>query len=230
MTTKTRIAFLAVTMFAALSVATTTLVDSADAETTTLNGITYNVIDCTGGVCYGTTDNDLMRGTSGTDYIFGYGGHDKIFGYGGDDYLYGNAGNDIIDAGNGDDYVMGALGDDVLEGDAGDDTIFGEGGNDTIEGEGGDDTLYGGNGDDYIVGGDGADTIYGQAGDDHLIAATGHHPGDSSIDDIYCDDDSTQDPTYTDNRVYYTVASTTEDVVADTITSCTNDDQYNDVS
>jgi hypothetical protein len=89
-------------------------------------------IRCTGGVCRGTQQADVMSGTFGADQIFSEAGDDEITARGGNDRLNGGSGNDLI---------------------------FGEEGNDRIDGGTGADRIVGGDGVDILSGGSNSDTI-----------------------------------------------------------------------
>ena len=72
-------------------------------------------IDCSGGTCNGTGENDQLFESSGNDQMYGFRGEDILFANitGGDrDKLYGGRGNDALraDDGDGDDLVEGGRG------------------------------------------------------------------------------------------------------------------------
>lgn len=52
-----------------------------------------NIVNCTGGACFGTDANDLIFGTTGADVIRGGKGDDCILGGDGDDTLRGEQGD-----------------------------------------------------------------------------------------------------------------------------------------
>jgi RTX calcium-binding nonapeptide repeat (4 copies) len=101
------------------------------------------VVDCFGGDCFGTPDNDTLNGSAGEDFIHGLGGADVVSGLGSNDVLYAYSG--VFDfSGGGDDRLRGGEGNDRLYGDSGNDTLYGDLGDDELLGTGG--------GDDAVVG------------------------------------------------------------------------------
>jgi Ca2+-binding RTX toxin-like protein len=111
-------------------------------------------IQCTGGFCEGTPEDDI---------IFGTDGQDQIFGLAGDDEIYGLRNSDTLVGGRGDDYLEGGPGHDVLRGKQGNDTLVG--GPDTTKGPR--------RTDEYFCGG-GVDTVILEKGEDstHEMALT----------------------------------------------------------
>jgi Ca2+-binding RTX toxin-like protein len=80
-------------------------------------GVAYAaVIQCDGGLCVGTPEDDTITGTNMADQIFGRGGDDTIFGLGNTDTLVGGGGNDTLYGGPGHDVLRGSNGDDDLYG------------------------------------------------------------------------------------------------------------------
>jgi Ca2+-binding RTX toxin-like protein len=61
------------------------------------------IVFCTGGICNGTSSNELVLGTSAGETIRGRGGTDCIVGGGGNDSLVGNGASDICIGGPGTD-------------------------------------------------------------------------------------------------------------------------------
>src|SRR5215212_4060265 len=99
-------------------------------------------IDCTGGYCAGTEENDVMNGTDTYDLMSGLGGDDNMFGRFGNDEMYGGEGADFLLGDEDYDYPDTLLGNDTLYGGPGNDDLRGAFGNDTIYGEGGDDFVF----------------------------------------------------------------------------------------
>ena len=153
-------------------------------------------INCTGGVCTGTSGFDSMNGSNFEDDIRGLAGDDGLFGNGADDILRGGSGQDFLSedddlsedrllGGADDDYLEGGFRADVLRGGAGDErqqgllrgapgpafykvSMFGDPGNDT---------LAGGSGDDSMEGEEGRDKMSGGSGSDYLDAIDDDTPG-----------------------------------------------------
>ena len=73
-------------------------------------------IECDGGLCLGTPEDDIITGTNQADQIFGKGGDDTIYGLGNTDTLVGGGGNDTLYGGTGHDVLRGSAGDDDLYG------------------------------------------------------------------------------------------------------------------
>src|SRR5215216_1864893 len=59
-------------------------------------------INCTGGECRGTAEDDKITGTGGNDQIFGLRGRDQITG----DPFGSKAGNDELRGGGGNDFIV----------------------------------------------------------------------------------------------------------------------------
>ncbi|WP_155499093.1 hypothetical protein [Pseudomonas brassicacearum] len=116
--------------------------------------------DTSGGILFGTDNDDRVYGSVGVDEVYGGGGNDKIEAGDQNDLIYGEAGNDSLYGGQGDDH---------LDGGAGDDKLYGGDGDDTLNGSDGDDYLLGGRGDDNLAGGTGHDTYIFQLGMKHDI-------------------------------------------------------------
>jgi hypothetical protein len=126
-----------------------------------------NTINCGGGVCYGSNNDDTMNGTGGFDDMRGDGGGDLEFGEDHYDELHGQAGGDVMfENANGD--TAG-----VLEGGDGDDykTCYDNGDpfNCGLMGEGGWDLGEADSGTDYLKGGIGSDSMYGESGGDDIV-------------------------------------------------------------
>jgi Ca2+-binding RTX toxin-like protein len=81
-------------------------------------------IQCQGGPCVGTEQNDRITGSQEDDDIEALGGHDLVTARGG---------NDLVDGGNGRDDISGGVGGDALIGGRGPDDI--DGGPGTPDGE-----------------------------------------------------------------------------------------------
>ena len=80
-------------------------------------GVAYAaVIQCDGGLCLGTPEDEIITGTNLADQIFGKGGDDTIYGLGQTDTLVGGGGNDTLYGGPGHDVLRGSSGDDDLYG------------------------------------------------------------------------------------------------------------------
>lgn len=122
------------------------------------------VVDCVGGDCFGTPDNDTLNGSAREDFIHGLGGADVVSGLGSNDVLYAYSG--VFDfSGGGDDRLRGGEGSDRLYGDSGNDTLYGDLGDDELLGTGG--------GDDTVVGGGGADHVAANWVGSHDVVAGG---------------------------------------------------------
>lgn len=111
---KKRVILLIITMTAALAVA---------------GGVALAaVIDCTGGLCVGTNNNDTMTGTAGFDGMRGRDGADRMSARAGNDRLIGGPGGDVLSGqGGSDSYLFpGSWGQDRIPADgegAGRDTL-----------------------------------------------------------------------------------------------------------
>ena len=140
-------------------------------------------ITCSGGVCLGTEDPDLILGTNGFDLILARGSADGV---------NAQAGNDLVFGGPGDDSPGGSpSGHDPsyhLEGGAGNDLVFGEAGKDSVTDVYGPaigfpadtDRLFGGPDNDFLNGldGDNLDYLDCGAGEDNVYMAD---PGDTVL-------------------------------------------------
>jgi hypothetical protein len=62
-------------------------------------------IDCLGGYCPGTKENDTMNGTGTRDEMNGLAGGDLMYGLGRTDFLYGQYGDGTLVGGDGDDEI-----------------------------------------------------------------------------------------------------------------------------
>lgn len=98
-------------------------------------------VDCDGGRCVGTRNEDTLRGTGGVDKMFGFAGNDRISGSYSGDFVYGGSGIDTI------------------RGDYGADTIYGQDGNDELSGGPVGDRIFAGPGYDVVDGGVGPDRV-----------------------------------------------------------------------
>jgi hypothetical protein len=76
-------------------------------------------INCTGGFCEGTDEDDTMNGTDQTDEMFARGGNDKLNAADGNDSAFGGPGDDWFFGGadNGSDQLHGEEGEDTFGGD-----------------------------------------------------------------------------------------------------------------
>jgi Ca2+-binding RTX toxin-like protein len=135
-----------------------------------------DTIQCTGGPCIGTPDNDTIFGSQGPildDQIFALAGDDLIYGRTGNDEISGDEGRDTIYGGEGDDRPQGGAGIDTIYGGTGNDLMGGGEDNDRVYGEAGDDGLDGNNGNDKLFGGDGNDSLRGSSGADQFRCGSG---------------------------------------------------------
>ena len=133
-------------------------------------------ITCTGGVCSGTEDPDLILGTDGLDLIFARGGADGVNGQAGTDLVFGGPGDDSpggSPSGHNPAYH--------LEGGADNDTVSGGAGKDSVTDVYGPfngypadrDLLFGGPDNDFLNGldGDNQDVLDCGAGEDNVYMA-----------------------------------------------------------
>jgi hypothetical protein len=90
-------------------------------------------INCDGGRCLGTNNNDTMYGTSKRDTMYGFRGADLMRGYGRADSVNGDGGRDRLSGGRGDDTVNGGDADDVVAGNSGNDRLHAGNGDDRVE-------------------------------------------------------------------------------------------------
>ncbi len=153
-------------------------------------------INCTGGVCTGTSGSDSINGSNFKDDIRALAGDDALFGNLADDILRGGIGRDLLSeeeepsedrllGGKGGDYLEGGLQADVLRGGAGDEREQGLMRGDPLPdfyvvsmfGDPGNDTLAGGSGNDSMEGEEGRDKMSGGAGSDYLDAIDDDPPG-----------------------------------------------------
>src|SRR5215213_4245392 len=131
-------------------------------------------IDCTGGYCAGTKENDVMNGTDTYDLMYGLGGDDNMFGHFGNDEMYGGEGADFLLGDEDYDYPDTLLGNDTLYGGPGNDDLRGAFGNDKIYGGGGDDFVFAYDqlnvtaGADVVDCGPGVDTVHYDKGVDKI--------------------------------------------------------------
>lgn len=73
-------------------------------------------IVCAGGLCSGTSGDDVIIGTNGIDEIHGLTGDDKICAGAGDDTVYGDDGDDYLIGQDGRDRIYGGSGQDHIHG------------------------------------------------------------------------------------------------------------------
>jgi Ca2+-binding RTX toxin-like protein len=73
-----------------------------------------NIVTCTGLICAGTPDPNIMIGSSLNEEISGIEGDDAIQGNNGEDLIYGGDGDDTIQGGGGFDNIFGGEGNDYL--------------------------------------------------------------------------------------------------------------------
>lgn len=90
------------------------------------------VIDCTGGLCPGTNNNDTMTGTAGFDDMRGRDGADRMSARAGNDRLTGGSGGDEISGNTDPETVYGGTGTDTVNTFGGDDFV------DVVDGNTGD--------------------------------------------------------------------------------------------
>jgi hypothetical protein len=81
------------------------------------------VIDCTGGLCPGTNNNDTMTGTAGFDDMRGRDGADRMSARAGNDRLTGGSGGDEISGNTDPETVYGGTGTDTVNTFGGDDVV-----------------------------------------------------------------------------------------------------------
>ncbi|MBA2630356.1 MAG: hypothetical protein H0U84_04965 [Thermoleophilaceae bacterium] len=133
-------------------------------------------IQCTGGDCRGTDNDDEIRGTGDLDRIYAGSGNDVVRARADEDGVLGGPGADTINGGRDGDHLFGGSGPDVVRGGDGWDGIFGNEGNDRLyPGRRNEPALeqlpddsYGGDGNDRIYAADGTpgDSVHGGAGYD----------------------------------------------------------------
>lgn len=143
-------------------------------------------IQCQGGPCVGTEQNDRITGSQLDDEIEALGGRDIVTGRMGDDFVAGDAGGDEITGGDGADALNGDRGPDEIGGGPG--TPDGEPivayscgitddsagidanteGNQFLTGGDGNDRLTAGRDNDLLQGGAGRNDLTGNGGDDCL--------------------------------------------------------------
>ena len=160
-------------------------------------------INCTGGPCVGTPENDTIIGSPEADQIRALAGNDEVDGNNGNDRLGAGAGRDVTNGGRGNDRHAGGRGNDTLSEfggpTGGEDVMLGGRGSDFVEGNEEGDVLRGGRGNDReaeimrqrrgvagcyrgfcssLFGDTGRDRVYGGDGDDHL-------EGEEGRDELY---------------------------------------------
>jgi Ca2+-binding RTX toxin-like protein len=144
-------------------------------------------IQCLGGLCVGTQQNDRITGSQERDEILALGGRDLVTARGGDDFVDGGRGRDDISGGVGGDGVFGGGGRDDIDGGPGttdaieppnsfscdiQDTEAGivtVRGTQNLLGDNGNDNLDGGRDNDLLEGGAGRNDLSGNGGDDCLL-------------------------------------------------------------
>lgn len=95
------------------------------------------IVQCTGGICRGTPDNDTVTGSDIRDVIFLGLGNDGAAARLGPDDVHGDGGRDRLSGGRGDDALFGADGADTIYGGAGADVLNGDAGGDTLNADDG---------------------------------------------------------------------------------------------
>ena len=164
-------------------------------------------INCTGGPCVGTPENDTMVGSPEADQIRALAGNDDIDGNNGNDRLGGGAGRDSTQGARGNDRHMGGRGRDQLSEfnspqTGGEDVLLGGPDRDFLEGNEEGDLLRGGRGNERqpeasapmrqrgslaecyrdfcaaMFGDPGRDRLYGGRGHDHM-------EGEEGRDELY---------------------------------------------
>ena len=145
-------------------------------------------IQCQGGLCVGTQQNDRITGSQEIDVIQALGGRDDVTARGGDDFVDGSRGRDDISGGVGGDGLEGGGGPDDIDGgpgttdaseppntfecslidpDAGIDVTLQ--GTQFLLGEVGNDVLEGGRDTELLQGDAGRNDLSGKGGDDCLL-------------------------------------------------------------
>jgi Ca2+-binding RTX toxin-like protein len=144
-------------------------------------------IQCLGGPCTGTEQNDRITGSL-VDDIEALGGGDDVNARSGDDFVAGGRGPDDISGGLGaDSFLLGNMGPDDIDGGPGtpdgDPRVIFEctitdpstgtvvartEGNQILQGDEGSDDLDGGRDNDLLRGGPGRNDLSGKGGDDCL--------------------------------------------------------------
>jgi Ca2+-binding RTX toxin-like protein len=174
-------------------------------------------IQCSGGECWGTEEDDEMHGTSAHDEMYGLGGADNMVGVDGDDLMYGGEGDDVMLGSDiqGNDTMYGGPGNDYIQGEddcdwpiitGPDDTIYGGPGNDDLRPRDGDARVYGGHGIDGISGYcKGQVKFYGGNDDDSINVGDHYYRGNTENPDA---PDVTEAPDYVDcgpgkDTIYY---------------------------
>ena len=130
-------------------------------------------IQCQGGPCVGTEQNDRITGSQLDDTIEALGGRDNVTGRMGDDFVDGGGGSDEITGGDGGDLLEGGSGPDEIGGGPGTPdgeflVFFSCGIRDESSGidasTQGNQELFGGDGNDDLTGGRDNDLLGGDAG------------------------------------------------------------------
>jgi hypothetical protein len=171
-------------------------------------------IQCQGGPCVGTEQNDRITGSLLDDDIQALGGLDVVTARAGDDFVDGGNGRDDISGGGGGDFLVGGRGPDDIEGGPGTtDAITFQcaitdeptgiaalnRGSQNLDGGDGNDDLDGGRDNDSLSGDAGRNDLSGKGGDDCLglrgdanERASGGDGDDiifavdGNVDDVFC--------------------------------------------
>lgn len=143
---------------------TTMLLATVGAMVLLVTGIALaaTTINCKGGTCVGTNNEDRMRGTGGIDRMSGRGGNDVMSGSYNADVMYGGEGLDTINGDYGADKISGNAGNDDLSGGPVGDRIYGGPGTDVVEGNAGNDFIN-------VAGDDVKDSVSCGIGDDTAV-------------------------------------------------------------
>lgn len=82
------------------------------------SGLGDDIITCTGLICSGTIQDEVIIGSFLNEEISGLGGDDIVQGNNGDDVIYGGPGSDSIQGGGGLDNIFGGDGNDYIYSDS----------------------------------------------------------------------------------------------------------------
>jgi Ca2+-binding RTX toxin-like protein len=97
-------------------------------------GVAYAAnVQCDGGVCVGTPEDDEITGSQQRDEIFGLEGDDDIRARGGFDVVKADGGRDELRGGEQGDTLRGGAGRDIVIGGQGIDRMFGNANDDEID-------------------------------------------------------------------------------------------------
>jgi Ca2+-binding RTX toxin-like protein len=190
-------------------------------------------IQCLGGPCVGTEENDQITGSQVDDFIEALGGRDHVTARPGDDYVNGGGGSDEITGGEGGDILLRGRGPDEIGGGPG--THEGEPrvlfvcnitddsagidatavGNQHVSGDEGNDRLTAGRDNDFLQGGAGRNDHSGNGGDDcfELTGAENERVSGGDGDDIVDVNDGNGDDIFC-GAGHDTVLADAEDRVA----------------